>query len=66
MIALFSRFIFRPHSRGYLRLDRRYPGDSCHIGESRWHYSHEFAFGLWSINVHGFGLVLQIVGPFGR
>ena len=45
MIALFNRFTFRPHSRGYLRLDRRYPGDSCHIGESFWHYSHEFAFG---------------------
>ena len=50
--------------RGYISLARRYKGDSCHMGDTPWHFSTSRDFGLWSLSVHGFGLRFEVIGPF--
>ena len=45
---------------GYITLHRNWRGEF-----TRWHASWENSGSLWSLSLHGFGLVFVMIGPFG-
>ncbi len=52
-------------TKGYFELRRRSRGDHQSLpGETPWFATAGREFGLWYLTLHGFGLVLSIIGPF--
>ena len=68
MISLFDRFTFRPAAKGYASFRRLIPENkmSCHEEETRWFWTAGREFGLWYLTVNGFGLHLELIGPFSK
>ena len=47
------------NSHGFFRIDRLI------AGETRWFASCSREFGLWMLSLKGFGLSMEVIGPFG-
>ena len=50
---------------GHISLARQVKPSFARTGDTPWHASCFNEFGLWGFNLHGFGLRLDVIGPFG-
>jgi hypothetical protein len=58
MFASIGRHSVETRGKGYISLA------PLSRGETRWHFGADRDYGLWHVAIHGFGLRLEVIGPF--